>query len=117
MLGLNASILLTLRDASLINYKDGIFGVIKTSLCNGPIHFDCYPYFTVSLSYPCILKTLTLNIKTSCYEVDLGRQPLALIYRIHYKVLGTNMNFKAKKVDTHGYTTLIQSNYQNHINV
>ena len=72
LLGLNASILLTFRDASFRNYKDGIFGVIETSLCNGLVHFDCYPNFTVSLSDPCILKVLTLNIKTSGYEVDPG---------------------------------------------
>ena len=113
LLGLNAAVLVTLRDASFRNYKDEIFGVIETSLCNGPVHFDCYPNCTISLTDPCILKVLTLNIKTSGYDVDPGRQPLALIYRIHYKVSGANMNFKAKRINTLGYTTLIQSTQQN----
>ncbi|KAI5325211.1 hypothetical protein L3X38_034285 [Prunus dulcis] len=43
--------------------------MIESSLFNGPIHFDCYPNFTVSLSDPHILKSLTLHIKTSGYKV------------------------------------------------
>ncbi|KAI5317880.1 hypothetical protein L3X38_037587 [Prunus dulcis] len=54
-------------------------------MCNGPVHFDCYPDFTVSLSDPHILRTLTLNIKTEGYNVLPGTQPLALVYRIYYK--------------------------------
>ena len=93
--GLKASVLLWLRDARFTNSEDSTLGVIESSLSNGPVHFDCYPDFTVSLSDPHILKTLTLNIQTSGYEVLPGTQPLALIFRIYYKVTGTNMNFQA----------------------
>jgi hypothetical protein len=55
-IGLNASILLCLRDASFTNFSDSTLGIIESSLCNGPIHFDCYPDFTVSLNDPHILK-------------------------------------------------------------
>ncbi|CAL8992099.1 unnamed protein product [Prunus brigantina] len=67
-LGLKASILLCLRDARFTEFSDSTLGVIESSLCNGPVHFDCYPDFTVSLSDPHILKTLTLNIKTEGYN-------------------------------------------------
>ncbi|KAI5339378.1 hypothetical protein L3X38_018650 [Prunus dulcis] len=84
-LGLKASILLCLRDARFTEFSDSTLGIIESSLCNGPVHFDCYPDFTVSLSDPHILRTLTLNIKTEGYNVLPGTQPLALVYRIYYK--------------------------------
>ncbi|KAI5343954.1 hypothetical protein L3X38_011830 [Prunus dulcis] len=45
-LGLKASILLCLRDARFTEFSDSTLGVIESSLCNGPVHFDCYPDFT-----------------------------------------------------------------------
>ncbi|CAL8174669.1 unnamed protein product [Prunus armeniaca] len=108
-LGLKASIFLGLRDARFTEFSDSCLGVIESSLCNGPVHFDCYPDFTVSLSDPHILKTLTLNIKTEGYNVLPGTQPLALVYRIYYKVTGTNMNFQALNKSPKDQTVLIQS--------
>ncbi|KAI5327771.1 hypothetical protein L3X38_027167 [Prunus dulcis] len=108
-LGLKASILLCLRDARFTEFSDSTLGVIESSLCNGPVHFDCYPDFTVSLSDPHILRTLTLNIKTEGYNVLPGTQPLALVYRIYYKVTGTNMNFQALNKSPKDQTVLIQS--------
>ncbi|CAL8162049.1 unnamed protein product [Prunus armeniaca] len=108
-LGLQASILLCLRDARFTEFNDSVLGMIESSLCNGPVHFDCYPNFTVSLNDPHILKTLTLNIKTSGYNVLPGTQPLALVYRIYYKVTGTNMNFQALNKSPKDQTLLIQS--------
>jgi hypothetical protein len=63
--GLKASVLLGLRDARFIDWEDSLLGLIESSMHDGPIHFDCYPDFTISLSDPHILKALTLNIKTS----------------------------------------------------
>lgn len=60
-------ILLCLRDARFTNFSDSTLGIIESSLFNGPSHFDCYPDFTVSLSDPHMLKSLTLNIKTLGY--------------------------------------------------
>ncbi|CAL9004307.1 unnamed protein product [Prunus brigantina] len=108
-LGLQASILLCLRDARFTDFNDSVLGMIESSLCNGPVHFDCYPDFTVSLNDPHILKTLTLNIKTSGYNVLPGTQPLALVYRIYYKVTGANMNFQALNKSPKDQTVLIQS--------
>jgi hypothetical protein len=71
--GLNASILLCLRDARFIDFSDSLLGLIKSSLYNGPIHFDCYPDFTISLSDRHLLKALTLNMKTSRYKILEGK--------------------------------------------
>ena len=87
--------------------------MIESSLYNGPIHFDCFPYLTISLSDPHMLKALTLNIKTSGYQVLEGTQSLALIYRVYYKVTGTNMNFQALTKSLRDHTLLIQTNQEN----
>lgn len=80
---------------------------------NGPVHFNCFPDFTINLSDPHILKASTLNIKTSGYNVFEGTKPLALIYRIHYKVTDTNMNFQAISKRPKNHTLLIQSSQEN----
>jgi hypothetical protein len=113
---LNASVLLCLRDERFTNFSDITLGIIKSSLYNGPIHFDCYPDFTISLNEPHMLKSLLLNIKTLWYEVLEGVQPLALLYKIYYKCTGTNINFQAICRSHKDKTLLIQSN-QNNANI
>ena len=74
-----------------------ILGIMESSLHNGPVHFDCFLDFTLSLNDPHLLKALTLNIKTAGEITQMleGSQPIALIYRIHYKTMKTNINIKA----------------------
>ena len=62
--GLNCSILMALRDTRHIRSDDSLLGTIQTSLSCGPVHFNCFPNFIVSLHDPHIMKALTLNIKT-----------------------------------------------------
>ena len=59
------------------------------SLYDGPIYFNCYPNLTLALDDPNIVKALTLNIASSCYHMEEGSKPFALIYRIYYRLLGT----------------------------
>jgi hypothetical protein len=80
---------------------------------DGPVYFDCFPDFTVSLSDSHILKVLTLSNRTQGYRVLEGVQPLALIYRIYYKCTGTNMNFQAINRSPRNQTMLIQSSQSN----
>jgi hypothetical protein len=105
--------MLGLRDARFTDWKDSLLGVIKATMHDGPVYFDCYPDFTVSLSDPHILKVQTLSIRTQGYKVLEGVQPLALIYRIYYKCTGTNMNFQAIKRSPRNQTMLIQSSQSN----
>ena len=62
--GLNCSILTALRDTRHIRFNDSLLGTIQTNLSNGPILFDCFPNFTISLHDLHIRKALTLNIMT-----------------------------------------------------
>ena len=107
--GLNNSILMALRDTRLIRFNDSLLGTIESSLSNGPIHFDCFPNLTVALDGPHILKVLTLNIKTHGTLVLHGTKQLALIYRVYYKCMGTNMSIQAFDKRKPGETTLIQT--------
>ena len=60
--GINASILMCLRDARFKNFKDSILDMTTVSLYDGPIYFTCYPDITFALGDPNIVKALTLNI-------------------------------------------------------
>ena len=85
-----------LRDARFKNFKDNILGMITASLYDGPVYFNCYPDLTLALDDPNIVKTLTLNIASFGYHMEEGSKPFALIYRIYYKLLGTQLNPSAK---------------------
>ena len=50
LLGLNACIQATLRDARCLSWIPSIMGVVETSLSHGPVYFNVYPNLTLSLS-------------------------------------------------------------------
>jgi len=111
--GLKALVLLGLRDARFIDWEDSLLGLIEASMHDGPVYFDCYLDFTISLSDPHILKDLTLSIRTQGYRILEGVQPLALIYRVYYMCTRTNMNFQAINRSPKNQTMLIQSSQSN----
>ena len=105
--GINASVLMCLRDARFKNFKDSILGMITASLYNGPIYFNCYPDLTLAFDDPNIVKGLTLNIASSIYHMEEGSKPFALIYRIYYRLLGSKPSAKINR-EPSGKTMLIQ---------
>jgi hypothetical protein len=54
---LNTSVFLGLRDGRFRIYRDALLGMVESSLYKGPIYFDCYPNFVVSLKDETVLKT------------------------------------------------------------
>ena len=88
---LNTSVLLCLRDDKHLRFNDSLLGMMETSLHNGPIYFNCYPNFALSLSDRNIMDALTLNIKTDGYYMKEGLEPLAIIYRIYYILMKTTL--------------------------
>ena len=107
--GLNCSVLMALRDTRHIRFDDSLLGTIETSLSCGSVHFDYFPNFTVSLHDSHIMKAFTLNIKTHGTLMVQGTQQIALIYRINYKCIRTNMNVQALNKRKMGETTFIQT--------
>ena len=83
--------------------------MIIASMYDGPVYFNCYLDITLALDDPNIVKALTLNILTSGYNMEEGSKPFALIYRIYYRLLGTQLNPGARiNREPAGKTMLIQ---------
>ncbi|PON92602.1 Viral movement protein [Trema orientale] len=97
---LNTPILLSLRDCRFLKFKDSLLRAIETNLCNGPVYFDYYPDYGVSLKDA--HEVLTLNIRT-------GSLPVALIYRVHFKAMTSLFNaIKALRSSSIDETLLMQ---------
>jgi hypothetical protein len=52
-LGIDASVLLCLRDARFLKFKTSILGMIQSSVYAGPVYFDVFPNMSVSLNDIC----------------------------------------------------------------
>ena len=97
-----------LRDTRFKDFRTSILGMITSSLFDGPVYFNCYPDITLALDDPNIIKTLTLNILRSGFNMDEGNKPLAIIYCIYYRLLGTQLNPRVRLRDPGDKTLLIQ---------
>jgi hypothetical protein len=115
-LGINAYMLLCLRDDRFINFRISIIGMIQSSLFNGPIHFDVFLNLTISLDNINIFKALTLNVLTFGYDMKEGNRPLTIIYQIYYRLMKTNLDPQAVINNAGQSTLLIQSSTQ-HANI
>uniref|UniRef100_A0A0R0I8S4 DUF7746 domain-containing protein n=1 Tax=Glycine max TaxID=3847 RepID=A0A0R0I8S4_SOYBN len=88
-MGIDAAVLMCLRDIRHNKFEDSLIGTVETSLGQGPVYFNCYPNKTVSLMDRNILDSLFLNIHFHGLDMKEGSIPTALIYRIQYKVMNT----------------------------
>ena len=87
---------------------------METSLHNGPVYFNCYPNFALSLSDRNIMDTLTLIVKTDGYYMKEGSEPLAIIYRIYYKLMKTTLDPQSMvEPSPKGHTLLLQASTPN----
>ncbi|KAL4188507.1 hypothetical protein AMTRI_Chr08g202670 [Amborella trichopoda] len=110
-LGLNTSVLVCLRDTRHNIFTDSLLGMVESSLCSGPIYFNCFPNFSVSLNDPNTLDILTINLKTHGFNMIHGSQNLAIVYRIYYKVMNT-LSPNTLKLDQKDQTILFQTNIE-----
>jgi hypothetical protein len=114
--GINASVLLRLLDARFTNHDQALLGMVEANVSQGPIHFNVNPDLTLSLDDGAPEKALTLKINTSGYHMIEGSRPIALVYRIYYKLLKTNLNPQALTKDPKDQTLLLQASSED-INV
>ena len=111
---LNTSVLLCLRDDRHLRFNDSLLGMMETSLHNGPVYFNCYPNFALSLSDRNIMDALTLNVKMDGYYMKEGSKPLTIIYRIYYKLMKTTLDPQSMvEPSTKGHTLLLQASTPN----
>ncbi|KAG7958992.1 hypothetical protein I3843_10G049000 [Carya illinoinensis] len=111
--GINACVLLCLRDDRFKQFNDSVLGIVQTSLIDGPVHFNCYPDLTVDLFDKNVLSTLTLNVQTFGFDMVEGSRPMSLVYRIYYKVLSTSLEPKTKIKSPKNETVLMYSSTAN----
>lgn len=107
--GLNVCLMVALRDCRHLKFDASLLGLIETSLCNGPVYFNCFPDFILSLTDENLLQVLTLNKESKGYDMTKNREHVAISYRIYYKVLVT-LTPKTKLYSKKGKTTLIETN-------
>jgi len=88
-MGIDAAVLMCLRDIRHKKFEDSLIGTLETSLGQGPVYFNCYPNKIVSLMDRNILDSLFLNIHFHGLDMKEGSIPTTLIYRIQYKVMNT----------------------------
>jgi len=81
--------LMCLRDIRHNKFEDSLIGTVETSLGQGPVYFNCYPNKTLSLMDRNILDSLFLNIHFHGLDMKQESIPVALIYRMQYKVMNT----------------------------
>ena len=90
--------------------------MVEANISKGPIHFNVNPNLTLSLDDGAPEKALTLKINTTGYQMIEGSRSLALVYRIYYKLLKTNLNHQALTKDPKDQTLLLQASSED-INV
>lgn len=109
-LGIDAPVLLILRDARHTNFNNSLLAMAESNISNGPIYFNCYPNFTIGLFDPNILDTLTLTIKTKNLEFKERTNAAVVIYRIYYKTMTTTIEPKTKIVSPRDETIIFEAN-------
>ena len=62
-LGLDIPVLISLRDKRHEDFSNSLLGMVQSNLENGPVYFNCYPNFTLSLHDPHILSALMLDLQ------------------------------------------------------
>jgi hypothetical protein len=116
--GLNTSVFLGLRDGRFKIYQDALLGMVESSLYKGPIYFNCYPNFAISLTNKTVLQSLELDVETSGYNMLEGAQPLVIVYKIYYKLMKTTLEPQVLMESSKGKTLLLQANTDDsHVNV
>jgi hypothetical protein len=109
-------VLLRLLDGRFTCHEQARLGMVEANISKGPIHFNVNPNLTLSPDDGAPEKALTLKINTIGYQMIEGSRPLALVYRIYYKLLKTNLNPQALLKDPKDQTLLLQASSED-INV
>ena len=79
-----------------------------------PVYFNCRPNFALSLSGRNIMDALTLNVKTDGYYMKEVSEPLAIIYKIYYKLMKTTLDPQSMvEPSPKGHTILLQASTPN----
>jgi hypothetical protein len=87
--GINAYVLCILRDMTHDKFTDSIIRGIVAPLSNGPVYFDCYPNFVVSVTDETLGDILKLQILTSSFQMKKKRQNIAILAKGCFRYTNT----------------------------
>ena len=102
-----------LRDARSTKFTYSVFSMIDLNFANGLVYFNYFPNFSMNINDLSILSSLTLNIKTKNMNFVEETQTIAIIYRIYYKVMTTQLNPRVVCQIVKDETLLLQYNPNN----
>ena len=102
-----------LRDTRSTKFIDYVLSMIDSKLANGHVYFNCFPNFSMNINDSSIISSLTLNIKNKNMNFVEEIQTIAIIYRIYYKVIITQLNLKVVCQSIKDETLLLQYNPNN----
>lgn len=99
-----------LLDQRWKTFPSALIGGIQTPLSEGPVSFDVYPNFSISLEDPHALKSLTLGIQTRGYEIfETKSKNLSVFYstcvRYYNTTIPAVLHQESGKA---GYVTMVQ---------
>lgn len=107
---LDIAILLCLRDGHLIRFQDSLLSMVETSFYEGPIYFNCNIDLTFKLKDKNILKAIELDVKLHGFNIMPGSYPVAIIYKICYKITNNLDHIRVINRRTSGSITYFQTN-------
>ncbi|KAK4728986.1 hypothetical protein R3W88_021974 [Solanum pinnatisectum] len=110
--GLDIPVCVILRDGRFLNFDDSLVGVLQSNLADGPVCFNCYPNFSLDISDPNVMDSLTLNVKTKNLNNKINTREIAIIYRVYYRLMKTTLAPKAYHESAKGETMLMEANHE-----
>ena len=109
-LGLDIPVLISLRDKRHEDFSNYLLGMVQSNLENGPVYFNCYPNFTLSLNNPHILSALMLDLRSKNLNIKAETYSSVVIFRVYYKLMNANIFLRALRSSPKGSTMLIEAN-------
>lgn len=111
-LGLDSPILLCLFDSRCLRFEQSLLATVESNLQNGPVFFNYRASYPVLAADPHVFRTLTLNIQTKNIDFQENPSPLALIYRIYYKVTGCPLDPESLNSPSFGETQFYEGDFR-----
>ena len=109
--GLDIPVCVLLRDDRFLNFDDSLLGLLQSNLTDGPVYFNYYPNFSVDINDPNVTDTLTLNVKTKNLNSKTDSREIAVVYRVYYRLMKTQLAPKACLESVRGETMLMEANH------
>lgn len=109
--GSNISAIICLRNKDCNNFHESVWGMVESSLCNGPIYFTYFPPPQRSSSASDLSSGICIDVNIEGSSMMGGDESMILMYRFHYKLMNKRYRPRTRTLcrrgaDEEGKTTL-----------